>query len=135
VPSLTSGGINAWAGAGHRVSDGWQLAARHVELGELGLDRMFWGLTAEMARSTPVAFAWTLVHRLHDYAFPPAFRLRELAHSLLWGPAVAGLWASRRRDAAWLTAPLLPLLVWGGHALIAVLTVVTDRYRFRPTDS
>ncbi|HUK62680.1 MAG TPA: hypothetical protein VLV15_05080, partial [Dongiaceae bacterium] len=134
VPSLTSGGINAWQGAtGRPIGEGWQIASEHVSLGELGLDRMFWSLAGAEARAHPVAFLGRLVHKARDYVLPPGPRGGQWTHALLWGPALIGAGSLLRRTTPWRSAAVLPVVVWVGHALLATITVSSERYRF-PTD-
>ncbi|MFI5370541.1 MAG: hypothetical protein ACHQ52_03210 [Candidatus Eisenbacteria bacterium] len=134
VPSLTSGGINAWDGAtGRRIGDGWKIAADHVSLGELGLDRMFWRLAREEVRAHPLACAGRLARRVRDTVLPPAPWHGQWTHALLWGPALAGLALAMRRVTPWSAALGWPLAVWAAHGLLAAITVTNDRYRF-PSD-
>jgi hypothetical protein len=134
VPSLTSGGMNAWAGAtGRPIHEAWVMSADSVALGERGLDRMFWRLARDEGRMRPAAVASLTVHKLHDYVMPPAPRAAEWPHILLWGPALAAPFVMRRRRGSGWALPGLPLFVWAGHALLATVTLVSDRYRF-PTD-
>jgi hypothetical protein len=134
VPTLTSGGINAWQGTTARpIDEGWRIASGHVSLGELGLDRLFWNLARAEAIAHPVAFLGRLVHKARDYALPPSPYGGQWTHALLWGPALVGAGSLLRRATPWRAALALPLAVWTTHALLAMLTVSNDRYRF-PTD-
>ena len=134
VPSLTSGGLNAWNGnTGRHITEGWEIQAANAHLGEIGLDRMFWRLTREEVRAHPGAAAERLVRRGVHYVWPPSSRPEQWMLLAMWPLAAIGVWGLAAGPAP--ARALLGLAggAWICHALMTSVIVVNERYRF-PTD-
>lgn len=130
VPLLTSGGVAAWnmhSGLGPDAA--WDWMSRHLELGEVALDRHFRSETARIVREDPVGFVRFLGRGLSEYAGPVRSREPEvwLHRFALLAMLPALVWARWRRRLE------LPALVWMLQGLVLVPLAMNPRYRF-PTE-
>jgi hypothetical protein len=134
VPSLSSGGLNAWNGnTGQPIHDGWILQSRHADLGEIGLDRMFWRLTIDDLEAHPTQVAQRIARKAVDCGLPSAFDRWQGVLALLWPLAVLGVVVGLWTNVPWKYGVSLIGLAWAAHVTLSVLTVGGGRYRF-PTE-
>lgn len=131
VPSLTNGGLNAWNGTtGRLIGEGWELQAQQSARGEIGLDRMFWGLVRDEMQNDPIGSARRLARRAVNYLGPPPLVPRQIVLLLAWPLALLGVVAMARgrglgRAALGAVAP-----TWTIQAGLTIAFVVNERYRF-----
>jgi hypothetical protein len=134
VPSLTSGGLNAWNGnTGRPIAEGWRLQAAESARGELGLDRMFWDLTRAEARAHPGAVLRRVAVRIVAFVAPPAPDRWQWWLTMLWPLALLAGFHAWFGAPAWRAGFALAALAWALQGAVALATVMNDRYRY-PTD-
>jgi len=134
VPSVTSGGLNAWNGnTGRPIAEGWRLQAAEAGRGEVGLDRMFWDLTRAEWRSHPGAVLQRLAGRIGAFVAPPAPDRWQWWMAVLWPLALIAAVHAALGAPAWRAGFALVALAWALQGAMTVATVMNDRYR-HPTD-
>src|SRR6185369_17744108 len=102
VPSVTSGGLNAWNGnTGRPIAEGWRLQATEAARGELGLDRMFWDLTRTEARAHPGAVLRRLGARVGAFLAPPVPDRWQWWMTVLWPLALIAALHAWQGAPAW----------------------------------
>ncbi len=130
VPTVTNGGALAWCGtAGGEVHPAWEWMAKHLELGEVGLDRHFYDLAYERMRRDPARAVLRSIRWATVYLGPIQGRGGDLwVHRFAMLAALPALLLG-----AWRRRLALPALIWGGHGALLVPITIIERYRF-PTE-